>query len=67
MKTNKGLVKVKIKEGDTSPMTKCTIRIPLNIVQDAKIRAIQEGHTFQEVVNLALNLYLFRPIRKRGV
>jgi len=42
-------------------MTKVTIRLPDQLVEKAKIRAIRERRTFQDVVGEALALYLKTP------
>jgi uncharacterized protein (DUF4415 family) len=42
------------------PMTKVTIRSPLDLVKTFKHRAIDEGRTFQELVAEAMREYLKR-------
>jgi uncharacterized protein (DUF4415 family) len=40
------------------PMTKVTIRLPMNLVKTFKHMAIDEGRTFQELVAEAMREYL---------
>jgi uncharacterized protein (DUF4415 family) len=40
------------------PMTKVTIRLPVDLVKTFKHRAIDEGRTFQELVAEAMREYL---------
>jgi uncharacterized protein (DUF4415 family) len=40
------------------PMTKVTIRLPVNLVKTFKHMAIDEGRTFQELVAEAMREYL---------
>ena len=42
------------------PMTKVTIRLPLDLVKTFKHKAIDEGRTFQELVAEAMREYLKR-------
>jgi uncharacterized protein (DUF4415 family) len=42
------------------PMTKVTIRLPLDLVKTFKHMAIDEGRTFQELVAEAMREYLKR-------
>jgi hypothetical protein len=45
---------------------KLTVRLPHTLVDEAKIRAIREGKTLQEIAAIALTAYLRTPIGKRG-
>ena len=51
-------------EAETSeglePMTKVTIRLPVDLVKTFKHKAVDEGRTFQELVAEAMREYLKR-------
>jgi hypothetical protein len=48
------------------PMAKTTMRIPADLLERAKIRAIKERRTLQEVTATALEAYLRKPIVRAG-
>jgi hypothetical protein len=45
---------------------KLTVRLPRALADEAKIRAIREGKTLQEIAAIALTAYLRTPIGKGG-
>ncbi len=47
-------------------MVKTTLRVPAEVWEAARIRAIQERRTFQEVLADALRLYLKTKLEKGG-
>lgn len=51
------------KKGET-PLT--PVRIPKQLKASAKARAKREGRTFSEVVRLALEDYLAKPVRPKA-
>ena len=48
------------------PMTKTTLRLPTSLLERAKIRAIKEKRTLQEITAAALEAYLKTPIARTG-
>lgn len=46
-------------------MVKTTIRLPEALWRKARIRALDEGRTFQELVQRSLELYLKTPVERR--
>lgn len=53
-----------MKTKEAEPMSKVTIRLPDDLVERAKIRAIREHRTLQEMTAEALEAYLRRAERK---
>ncbi len=51
---------------EEGPMVKTTLRVPAEVWEAARIRAIQERRTFQEVLADALRLYLKTKPEKGG-
>jgi len=47
-------------------MFKMTARLPESLAERAKIRAVKEKRTLQELVALALEAYLHEPIDREG-
>ncbi len=47
-------------------MTKVTIRLPENLVERGKIRAIKERRNFQDVIAEALEAFLKTPLVREG-
>lgn len=47
-------------------MSKTTLRLPENLIERAKIRAIKERRTFQEIATTALEAYLKTPLAREG-
>lgn len=47
-------------------MSKTTLRLPENLIERAKIRAIKERRTFQEITTAALEAYLKTPLAREG-
>jgi len=47
-------------------MTKTTLRLPTSLLERAKIRAIKEKRTLQEITAAALEAYLKTPIARTG-
>lgn len=47
-------------------MVKVTVRLPENLVEKAKIRAVKERTTLQEMVAAALETYLKTPLKREG-
>jgi predicted DNA binding CopG/RHH family protein len=47
-------------------MTKVTIRLPQNLVERGKIRAIKERRNFQDVIAEALEAFLKTPLDREG-
>lgn len=45
-------------------MLKLTVRLPENLVEKAKIRAVKERTTLQDVVTVALEAYLKTPLKR---
>ena len=56
---------VKIKPA-AQPMSKTTLRLPENLIERAKIRAIKERRTLQEITTTALEAYLKTPLTREG-
>jgi hypothetical protein len=52
------------KEGEATAKT--TLRLRLDLLTDARHRAIDEGLTLQAIVERALAAYLKSPIRGKG-
>lgn len=44
-------------------MVKTTIRLPRSVWRDASVRALDERRDFQEVIALAVALYLKQPLK----
>jgi hypothetical protein len=57
---------MKMKNREGQPMFKVTMRLPENLVERAKIRAIKEHRTLQEIAAAALDAYLRSPIQREG-
>jgi predicted DNA binding CopG/RHH family protein len=51
---------------EIQPMSKTTLRLPENLIERAKIRAIKERRTFQEIATTALEAYLKTPLAREG-
>ncbi len=47
-------------------MFRLTVRVPETLAEKAKIRAIQDKTTLQDLVSEALDAYLKTPRRKEG-
>jgi len=47
-------------------MSKTTLRLPENLIERAKIRAIKERRTLQEITTTALEAYLKTPLAREG-
>jgi hypothetical protein len=47
-------------------MFKLTVRLSEGLVEKAKIRAIKERTTLQDIVTAALEAYLKTPIKREG-
>jgi hypothetical protein len=47
-------------------MSKTTLRLPGSLLERAKIRAIKEKRTLQDITTAALEAYLKTPIARRG-
>ena len=56
--------KKKEKETRALQMTKCTIRLPWDLMRAGKIRAMDEHRNYQDIVADALRMYLASPPRK---
>jgi hypothetical protein len=48
------------------PVIKVTMRLPENLVERAKIRAIKEHRTLQEIAAAALDAYTRSAIQREG-
>ncbi len=48
-------------------MTKTTLRLPEALMERAKIRAIKERRTLQEITTEALEAYLRQPLKREEV
>jgi predicted DNA binding CopG/RHH family protein len=46
--------------------TKTTLRLPASLLERAKIRAIKEHRTLQEIVADAITTYLKTPVARMG-
>jgi len=51
---------------EAEPMFRLTVRVPETLAEKAKIRAIQDKTTLQDLVSEALDAYLKTPRRKEG-
>lgn len=49
---------------EASDMTKVTIRLPQQLVERGKIRAIKERRNFQDVIAEALDAFLKTPVQR---
>lgn len=49
---------------ETEATTKTSLRLPVSLLERAKIRAIKEGRTLQEIAADALDSYLKTPIKR---
>jgi plasmid stability protein len=47
-------------------MFKLTVRLPDSLVEKAKIRAVKDRRTLQDLVNDALEAYLKSPAKRGG-
>ena len=48
-------------------MTKCTIRLPWDLMRAGKIRAMDEHRDYQDIVADALRMYLEKiPLKRKG-
>jgi predicted DNA binding CopG/RHH family protein len=52
---------------ENGTMLKLTVRLPESLVEKAKIRAVKERTTLQDMVTLALETYLKTPLKREGV
>ncbi len=51
---------------EAKPMSKTTLRLPATLLERAKIRAIKEKRTLQEITAAALEAYLKTSIARAG-
>lgn len=57
---------MKTKKREAEPMSKTTLRLPEKLIERAKIRAIKEKRTLQDIAMDALESYLKNAERKGG-
>jgi hypothetical protein len=55
----------KPKKEEAMETVKCTLKLPRAVWREGRIRAMDEGRDFQDIVSEALELYLKAPA-KRG-
>lgn len=48
---------------ESTEMVKTSVRLPRSVWRDANVRALDERRDFQEVVALAIALYLKQPLK----
>ena len=48
-------------------LTKTSLMLPKDVLKQAKIRAIEEGISFGELIRRALNEYLEKKPQRKGV
>jgi len=57
---------MKTSKREAEPMFRLTVRVPETLAEKAKIRAIPDKTTLQDLVSEALDAYLKTPRRKEG-
>jgi hypothetical protein len=55
-----------MKKNETIEMVKTSTRLPKALWRDARVRALDEGRDFQEILASALAAYLKTPIKRQG-
>jgi len=58
---------MKTTKREASDMTKVTIRLPQQLVERGKIRAIKEHRNFQDVIADALETLLKTPVQREEI
>jgi len=54
------------RKAKAEPGTKTTLRLPENLLERAKIRAVKEKRTLQDITTAALEAYLKTPLVREG-
>jgi hypothetical protein len=55
-----------IRKPNDGPTSKTTLRLPDNLLERAKIRAVKEKRTLQDITTAALEAYLKMPLVREG-
>jgi hypothetical protein len=55
-----------IRKSKAGPASKTTLRLPDNLLERAKIRAVKEKRTLQDITAAALEAYLKTPLAREG-
>jgi hypothetical protein len=55
-----------IRKPNAGPTSKTTLRLPDSLLERAKIRAVKEKRTLQDITTAALEAYLKMPLMREG-